>query len=75
MTHDEILDTSVCKGDSGGGLVVKLDRRYYIIGIVSLSPRGETQHGGCNSQLYTLYTKFSTYVEDFVRKKEAQFRP
>ncbi|XP_063918421.1 uncharacterized protein LOC135133832 [Zophobas morio] len=67
--------TSVCKGDSGGGLVIKRDKRYYIIGIVSISPRGATQHGGCNSQLYTLYTKFSSYIEDFVMENEAKFRP
>ncbi|XP_063918251.1 modular serine protease-like isoform X2 [Zophobas morio] len=66
--------TSVCKGDSGGGLVTKRDKRYYIIGIVSLSPRGNSQHGGCNSQLYTLYTKFSSHI-DFVLENEAKFRP
>ncbi|XP_063918420.1 uncharacterized protein LOC135133831, partial [Zophobas morio] len=66
--------TSVCKGDSGGGLVAKRDKRYYIIGIVSLSPRGNTQTGGCNSQLYTLYTNFSSHI-NFVLEKEAKFRP
>ncbi|XP_063918253.1 clotting factor C-like isoform X2 [Zophobas morio] len=67
--------TSVCKGDSGGGLVIKRNKRYYIIGIVSLSPRGATKHGGCNSQLYTLYIKLSFYLDDFVLEKEAKFRP
>ncbi|XP_063918856.1 uncharacterized protein LOC135134166 [Zophobas morio] len=66
---------SVCKGDSGGGLVAKYNKRYYIIGIVSISPQGESANGGCNSQTYTLYTRFSYYIESFILEKEARFRP
>ena len=71
----EILGTSVCQGDSGGGLVARYKKRYYIIGIVSVSPRGESASGGCNSQTYTLYTRFSYYIENFILEKEARFRP
>ncbi|KAJ3649363.1 hypothetical protein Zmor_021113 [Zophobas morio] len=81
MTDDKLCagflnsSTSVCQGDSGGGLVARYKKRYYIIGIVSVSPRGESASGGCNSQTYTLYTRFSYYIENFILEKEARFRP
>lgn len=51
----------VCNGDSGSGLYFKSnDRKYYIRGIVSLTIQSEA--GGCNSNLYSLYTKVSTYL-------------
>jgi secreted trypsin-like serine protease len=68
-----ILGTSVCSGDSGGGLVFKFDGRYYVTGIVSLSPQAST--GGCDTQQYGLYTKVGTYISDFIIKTESQFRP
>ncbi|XP_063910061.1 uncharacterized protein LOC135127544 isoform X1 [Zophobas morio] len=67
--------SSVCKGDSGGGLVALYENRYHVIGIASISPKGDTQHGGCDSQHYTLYTKFSDYIDKFIHELEAQFRP
>ena len=67
--------TSVCKGDSGGGLVAKFGKRYYIIGIVSIAPQKNSAEGGCDTQKYTLYTRFSYYIEKFILKKEARFRP
>jgi secreted trypsin-like serine protease len=79
LTHDKLcagyLDngTSVCSGDSGGGLVFKFDGRYYVTGIVSLSPQAST--GGCDTQQYGLYTKVGTYISDFIIKTESQFRP
>ena len=66
---------SVCKGDSGGGLVSKYDDRYYIIAVVSLAPQAPSAEGGCNSQTYGLYTSFSYYLEDFIIDIEARFRP
>ncbi|XP_063910051.1 uncharacterized protein LOC135127542 isoform X1 [Zophobas morio] len=66
---------SVCKGDSGGGLVTLHENRYHLIGIVSISPRGTTEHGGCDSQHYSLYTKVSEYLDNFIQQPEARFRP
>ena len=66
---------SVCKGDSGGGLVTLHENRYHLIGIVSISPRGTTEHGGCDSQHYSLYTKVSEYLDNFIHQPEERFRP
>jgi secreted trypsin-like serine protease len=63
---------AVCHGDSGGGLVVKFNSRYYITGIVSVSPR--TNVGGCDIQQYALYTKISPYIDKFISRKQQQFR-
>ncbi|RZC37543.1 Trypsin domain containing protein, partial [Asbolus verrucosus] len=75
LTSDKICSgflnksRAVCSGDSGGGLVFKNmnDGRYYIAGIVSLSPQAPT--GGCDSQQYALYTKVAAYINDFVLEK------
>ncbi|XP_063908176.1 uncharacterized protein LOC135126228 [Zophobas morio] len=56
---------SVCKGDSGGGLVTEHNGRFYIIGVISIAPLSSTVVGGCDSQQYGLYTRFSYYI-DFV---------
>nr|XP_012149755.1 PREDICTED: mannan-binding lectin serine protease 2-like isoform X1 [Megachile rotundata]XP_012149756.1 PREDICTED: mannan-binding lectin serine protease 2-like isoform X1 [Megachile rotundata]XP_012149757.1 PREDICTED: mannan-binding lectin serine protease 2-like isoform X1 [Megachile rotundata] len=56
--------TSVCEGDSGGGLVFKRDGVWYLGGIVSVS-LGVVAQGGntiCNTNTYTLYTKVSDHV-------------
>ncbi|XP_063908172.1 uncharacterized protein LOC135126226 [Zophobas morio] len=66
---------SVCKGDSGGGLVTKHGGRYYIIAVVSIAPQSSTAVGGCDSQQYGLYTRFSYYIEDFLIDVEARFAP
>ncbi|XP_063908174.1 uncharacterized protein LOC135126227 isoform X2 [Zophobas morio] len=66
---------SVCKGDSGGGLVTKHGGRYYIIAVVSIAPQSSTAIGGCDSQQYGLYTRFSYYIEDFLIDVEARFAP
>ncbi|RZC33843.1 Trypsin domain containing protein, partial [Asbolus verrucosus] len=60
LTYDKFcagyLDKGVgiCKGDTGSGLVLKHNDRYYITGIVSLG--AGTPTGGCDSQQYGLYT-------------------
>ncbi|XP_063912700.1 uncharacterized protein LOC135129480 [Zophobas morio] len=64
---------SACKGDSGGGLVSKFRKRYYIVGVVSISPHAT--EGSCDSQQYTLYPRFGYYIEKFILEKEARFRP
>ncbi|CAH0559645.1 unnamed protein product [Brassicogethes aeneus] len=59
---------SVCEGDSGGGLVFEQNQRYYIRGIVSISPR---QDGSCDIQQYTLYTnvnKFNSFIDKTIVK-------
>ena len=55
----------MCKGDSGGGLVTEHNGRFYIIGVISIAPLSSTVVGGCDSQQYGLYTRFSYYI-DFV---------
>lgn len=53
---------SVCRGDSGSGLVFRNpeDSRYYIHGIVSLGP---SLKGECNIRQNTLYTRVAYYSE------------
>ena len=58
------LAMGVCNGDSGSGMYFRSnDKKYYIRGIVSIT--GPTS-GGCNSNLYSLYTKVSKYL-DFIQ--------
>ncbi|XP_015174735.1 PREDICTED: limulus clotting factor C-like [Polistes dominula] len=56
--------TSVCDGDSGGGLVFNTRNLWYLRGIVS-SGLGETLTGGsrhCNSHSYSVYTRISSHI-------------
>lgn len=56
--------TSVCDGDSGGGLVFKTDGLWFLRGIVSVGI-GETLSGGtrsCDSYSYSLYTRVSSHI-------------
>ena len=71
VTKVKFVGSSACKGDSGGGLVTLYENRYHIIGIVSISPKGSTAHGGCGSQHFTLYTKFSENINKFKYAQEA----
>ncbi|XP_063908340.1 mannan-binding lectin serine protease 1-like [Zophobas morio] len=80
LTYDKLcagfLDSgmSVCKGDSGGGLVTKQGDRYYITAVVSIAPQVSSRPtGGCDSQKYGFYTRFSYYIEDFIIDLEAKF--
>lgn len=54
--------SSVCHGDSGGGLVFLRpeDKKYYLRGLVSVGPLKE---GSCDSRQYGAYTKVSDYME------------
>ena len=63
--------SSVCQGDSGGGLVFKYEKRYYLRGIVSVGPQLEDS---CNSFEYGAYTKVSKFL-DYISKIEVLFRP
>ncbi|XP_970945.2 modular serine protease isoform X1 [Tribolium castaneum] len=67
-------NTSVCRGDSGGGLVVKRNGdRFYLTGIVSLSPTSPRDIDGCDSQQYGLYTKVACHTQDFILKKVTEY--
>ncbi|KAJ3665180.1 hypothetical protein Zmor_000688 [Zophobas morio] len=80
LTYDKMCagylekGTSVCKGDSGGGLVFKHDGRYYVTGIVSLSPTSPFLVNGCDSQQYGLYTQVSKYINNFILAKLAEYK-
>ncbi|KAG5892108.1 hypothetical protein JTB14_008077 [Gonioctena quinquepunctata] len=54
---------SVCKGDSGSGLIFRNveDNRFYLHGIVSLSPK--SRDGRCNHEQNALFTKVGSYYE------------
>jgi hypothetical protein len=65
--------TSVCLGDSGGGLVFKYQDRYYIGGVVSSSPITDTPERGCNSQQYSLYTFVYNYSDSFILRNMLRF--
>ncbi|XP_050449027.1 modular serine protease-like [Cataglyphis hispanica] len=57
--------SSVCDGDSGGGLVFKTNGLWYLRGIVSVS-LGTILQGGsahCNNNLYSLYTQISSHID------------
>lgn len=58
------LGTSVCNGDSGGGLVfpVKSKDRWVLEGIVSLSPRRKST-SYCDPFQYTVFTKVGLYIK------------
>jgi hypothetical protein len=53
--------SSVCNGDSGGGLVFEYGSKFYIAGVVSLSPTNYTMADGCNSDQYGFYTVVYNY--------------
>jgi len=69
-----ISGSSVCDGDSGGGLVFK-NESWYLRGIVSVS-LGVIRNGGtthCDNNLYSLYTDISRYIswiQDVITKIE-----
>lgn len=67
--------TSICDGDSGGGLVFARNGVWYLAGIVSVSLDASLQNGVivCNSNTYSLYTKVSQYmswIQDIIYKTE-----
>jgi secreted trypsin-like serine protease len=63
------IGTSVCPGDSGGGIAFERDQKYYLRGIVSvgLEPEGDAK---CFTDQYTAFTKvsdFLTWMEDNIK--------
>ncbi|KYM99092.1 Coagulation factor X [Cyphomyrmex costatus] len=67
--------SSICDGDSGGGLVFKTNSLWYLRGIVSVS-LGTIQKDGnwfCDNNLYSLYTEISrhiSWIQDVITKIE-----
>lgn len=59
--------TSVCNGDSGGGMFFEKDQTYYLRGIVSLAVAKELENV-CNPKQYVLFTDVAKYL-DWIKKK------
>ncbi|KAJ3618905.1 hypothetical protein MTP99_005705 [Tenebrio molitor] len=81
LTHDKLCagylnnGSSVCNGDSGGGLVFKYSNRFFVAGVVSLAPVAKTTEGGCDSQQYGLYTVVYKYSDNFILRNLVRFKP
>ncbi|XP_014610522.1 PREDICTED: limulus clotting factor C-like [Polistes canadensis] len=56
--------TSVCNGDSGGGLVFQAGGLWFLRGIVSIGISANLEAGNvfCNTRFYSLYTRISYYL-------------
>lgn len=69
--------SSVCDGDSGGGLVFKWNSLWYLKGIVSVSVGTKVVGGAgqCDSSTYALYTcvtRHMSWVERFILGVESK---
>jgi secreted trypsin-like serine protease len=54
--------TSVCNGDSGGGMIFEINNVWYIRGVVSLSMKREKDNL-CNTKNYVLFTDVAKYLD------------
>lgn len=61
-----ISGTSVCNGDSGGGMYFENDGIYSLRGIVSLTVARSAEANICNPQEYVLFTDAARYL-DWIR--------
>jgi len=61
-----ISGTSVCNGDSGGGMVFNRNSRWYLRGIVSITVAKEGLRV-CDTKHYVVFTDVAKYG-DFIRK-------
>ncbi|KAI4501755.1 hypothetical protein M0802_003090 [Mischocyttarus mexicanus] len=68
ITYDKLCagytnGTSVCEGDSGGGLIFENKNLWYLGGIVSTGISVKTVAGttACDSNSYSLYTRISSH--------------
>lgn len=64
--------SGVCHGDSGGGLFIKVDGRYYLKGIVSSSL---IKDGNCHvtrNAVYTNIFKFREWIEEIIEDQTTQ---
>lgn len=64
------LGTSLCKGDSGGGLVFpEFDRgteRYYLRGIVSTAPNNDDLCNAFTLTTFTQITKHEHFITEYL---------
>ncbi|XP_014488646.1 PREDICTED: limulus clotting factor C-like [Dinoponera quadriceps] len=65
--------SSVCNGDSGGGLVFKTGELWYLRGVVSVALNTIEQGAStyCDNNVYSLYTRISSHVswiEDVIER-------
>ncbi|XP_012146634.1 modular serine protease-like isoform X2 [Megachile rotundata] len=55
--------TSMCEGDSGGGLCFEIRGIWYLRGVISVSP---VKNGKCDYHSYTVFTS-TDYFRDWIR--------
>ncbi|XP_028172298.1 serine protease 44-like isoform X2 [Ostrinia furnacalis] len=64
-TYDErtgrITSTSVCNGDSGGGMVFKINGLWYLRGLVSLSVARQNEYR-CDPSHYVVFTDIAKFL-------------
>ncbi|XP_060806714.1 serine proteinase stubble isoform X3 [Amyelois transitella] len=56
-----VESSSVCNGDSGGGMVFKIDDRWYLRGLVSLSVSRHNERR-CDPQHYIVFTDLAKFL-------------
>ncbi|XP_059473997.1 uncharacterized protein LOC132195803 [Neocloeon triangulifer] len=59
--------TSVCNGDSGGGLLLRRGARWFLRGVVSFGKArplltGDEYHLECDPRFYSLFADIATYI-------------
>lgn len=62
--------SSVCNGDSGGGMVFQRNNKWYLRGIVSVSIALQNQ-ARCDPNHYAVFTdvaKFTNWIENNTKK-------
>lgn len=77
LTKVIILGSNLCNGDSGGGYVFKKSKKYFLAGIVSVSPAKPTKSQAsrqttCDSFQYHAFTSFPDHLK-FIRKHKQIF--
>ncbi|KOB73983.1 Hemolymph proteinase 19, partial [Operophtera brumata] len=53
--------TSVCNGDSGGGMVFKIGSAWYVRGLVSVSVARENEYR-CDPSHYVIFTDLAKFL-------------
>lgn len=60
-----VIDVAACTGDSGGGLIIKKDSKWFLRGIVSfgISKRNELDEAVCDEKYPSLYADLANSVD------------